>query len=60
VPARRALARAVGSVHSRVINPHHLQGDAMAGFVQIIEFESSRVDEIRALGEEAEAQNEQG
>ena len=32
----------------------------MAGFVQIIEFESSRVDEIRALGEEVEAQNDRG
>ena len=32
----------------------------MAGFVQIIEFRSSRIDEIRALAEEWDAQRQGG
>jgi hypothetical protein len=32
----------------------------MAGFVQIIEFKTSRIDEIRALGEEMRAQRATG
>ncbi len=32
----------------------------MAGFVQIVEFETSRIDEIKALGEEMQARPDQG
>jgi len=32
----------------------------MAGFVQIIEFKTSRIDEIKALGEEMRAQRAAG
>ena len=32
----------------------------MAGFVQIIEFETSRIDEVKALGEAQESRTDQG
>jgi hypothetical protein len=32
----------------------------MAGFVQIVEYDTSRIDEVKALGEEMQAQGDPG